>query len=188
MNEKCYAKCVPKPGASLSSSEEGCLSRCSDRYLEACTSLPSPSPPPASPAFPTWHHSHTLSSATDPHGPVLLTLAPRASQSTSSRGATSPASPASASRPAPPPSSCKSFGRQLTPDQKLHHTCQYHPVQISSPHSSACLGGTSLSPLRRSPRFVPSPLFASCCLAATCRHSPPTRSAQFPADGSDDSD
>jgi len=36
MNEKCYAKCVPKPGASLSSSEEGCLSRCSDRYLEAC--------------------------------------------------------------------------------------------------------------------------------------------------------
>ncbi|KAI0926407.1 protein translocase subunit [Taiwanofungus camphoratus] len=34
-NEKCYAKCVPKPGSSLSSSEETCLARCLDRYMEA---------------------------------------------------------------------------------------------------------------------------------------------------------
>lgn len=35
MNEKCFARCVTKPGTSLSSSEEGCLSRCMDRYMEA---------------------------------------------------------------------------------------------------------------------------------------------------------
>ncbi|KAI0346303.1 hypothetical protein BDW22DRAFT_1388364 [Trametopsis cervina] len=34
-NEKCFAKCVTKPGTSLSSSEETCLSRCLERYLEA---------------------------------------------------------------------------------------------------------------------------------------------------------
>ncbi|KAH9972718.1 Tim10/DDP family zinc finger-domain-containing protein [Lactifluus volemus] len=34
-NEKCYAKCVTKPSTSLSSSEETCLSRCFDRYMEA---------------------------------------------------------------------------------------------------------------------------------------------------------
>ncbi|KAF8433370.1 Tim10/DDP family zinc finger-domain-containing protein [Boletus edulis BED1] len=34
-SEKCFAKCVTKPGTSLSSSEETCLSRCMDRYLEA---------------------------------------------------------------------------------------------------------------------------------------------------------
>ncbi|KAF4571386.1 protein translocase subunit [Pleurotus pulmonarius] len=34
-NEKCYLKCVPKPGTSLSSSEQTCLSRCLDRYMEA---------------------------------------------------------------------------------------------------------------------------------------------------------
>ncbi|KAG1821934.1 Tim10/DDP family zinc finger-domain-containing protein [Suillus subaureus] len=33
-NEKCFAKCVTKPGPSLSSSEETCLSRCLERYLE----------------------------------------------------------------------------------------------------------------------------------------------------------
>ncbi|KAI0667801.1 Tim10/DDP family zinc finger-domain-containing protein [Trametes maxima] len=35
VNEKCFAKCVPKPGSSLSSSEEKCLSQCMDRYLDA---------------------------------------------------------------------------------------------------------------------------------------------------------
>ncbi|KAI9567295.1 Tim10/DDP family zinc finger-domain-containing protein [Boletus coccyginus] len=35
-SEKCFAKCVPKPGGSLTSSEETCLTRCMDRYLEAC--------------------------------------------------------------------------------------------------------------------------------------------------------
>ncbi|KAN0093079.1 Tim10/DDP family zinc finger domain containing protein [Tylopilus felleus] len=34
-SEKCYAKCVPKPGTLLTSSEETCLARCMDRYLEA---------------------------------------------------------------------------------------------------------------------------------------------------------
>ncbi|GJE85655.1 mitochondrial import inner membrane translocase subunit TIM10/DDP [Phanerochaete sordida] len=35
VNDKCYLKCVTKPGTSLSASEETCLSRCMDRYLEA---------------------------------------------------------------------------------------------------------------------------------------------------------
>ncbi|KAI0636162.1 Tim10/DDP family zinc finger-domain-containing protein [Trametes polyzona] len=35
VNEKCFVKCVPKPGTSLSSSEERCLSQCMERYLEA---------------------------------------------------------------------------------------------------------------------------------------------------------
>ncbi|KAI0709840.1 Tim10/DDP family zinc finger-domain-containing protein [Earliella scabrosa] len=35
VSDKCYVKCVPKPGTSLSSSEERCLSQCMDRYLEA---------------------------------------------------------------------------------------------------------------------------------------------------------
>ncbi|KAI0688218.1 Tim10/DDP family zinc finger-domain-containing protein [Cytidiella melzeri] len=34
-NEKCFQKCVTKPGSSLSSAEETCLSRCLERYLEA---------------------------------------------------------------------------------------------------------------------------------------------------------
>ncbi|KAF9223561.1 hypothetical protein BS17DRAFT_734511 [Gyrodon lividus] len=34
-NEKCFAKCILKPGTSLSSSEETCLARCMDRYMEA---------------------------------------------------------------------------------------------------------------------------------------------------------
>jgi len=34
-NEKCFAKCVTKPSTSLSGSEETCLSRCLDRYMEA---------------------------------------------------------------------------------------------------------------------------------------------------------
>lgn len=35
--DKCFAKCVLKPGTSLSSSDETCLSRCLDRYMEAFT-------------------------------------------------------------------------------------------------------------------------------------------------------
>ncbi|KAI8824279.1 Tim10/DDP family zinc finger protein, partial [Fimicolochytrium jonesii] len=35
INKKCFAKCVPKPGAKLDSSEQTCLQRCSDRYQEA---------------------------------------------------------------------------------------------------------------------------------------------------------
>ncbi|KAF9000756.1 Tim10/DDP family zinc finger-domain-containing protein [Cyathus striatus] len=32
-NEKCFAKCVTKPGASLSSGEEACLSRCFQQFV-----------------------------------------------------------------------------------------------------------------------------------------------------------
>ncbi|KAI8999329.1 Tim10/DDP family zinc finger protein, partial [Gaertneriomyces semiglobifer] len=35
INTKCFAKCVPKPGQTLDSSEQTCLQRCSDRYQEA---------------------------------------------------------------------------------------------------------------------------------------------------------
>lgn len=35
--EKCFTKCVPKPGTSLTSSDEACLARCLDRYMEAFT-------------------------------------------------------------------------------------------------------------------------------------------------------
>ncbi|CAA7265572.1 unnamed protein product [Cyclocybe aegerita] len=35
--ERCFAKCVTKPGDSLSSSEQTCLSRCLDRYMEVFT-------------------------------------------------------------------------------------------------------------------------------------------------------
>ncbi|EJD06488.1 uncharacterized protein FOMMEDRAFT_75920 [Fomitiporia mediterranea MF3/22] len=35
INEKCFAKCITKPGSSLSGSEETCLSRCMERHMEA---------------------------------------------------------------------------------------------------------------------------------------------------------
>ncbi|KAE9403657.1 hypothetical protein BT96DRAFT_878535 [Gymnopus androsaceus JB14] len=35
MNERCFKACVTKPGDSLSSSEQTCLTRCMDRYMEA---------------------------------------------------------------------------------------------------------------------------------------------------------
>jgi len=34
-SERCFTKCIIKPGDSLSSSEQTCLSRCLDRYMEA---------------------------------------------------------------------------------------------------------------------------------------------------------
>ncbi|KAF8150556.1 Tim10/DDP family zinc finger-domain-containing protein [Crassisporium funariophilum] len=34
-SERCFTKCVTKPGESLSSSEQTCLSRCLDRYMDA---------------------------------------------------------------------------------------------------------------------------------------------------------
>ncbi|PPQ91034.1 hypothetical protein CVT25_013959 [Psilocybe cyanescens] len=34
-SDRCFTKCVTKPGDSLSSSEQTCLSRCLDRYMEA---------------------------------------------------------------------------------------------------------------------------------------------------------
>jgi len=35
VRDKCYEKCVTKPSSSLSSSEQQCLARCCDRYVEA---------------------------------------------------------------------------------------------------------------------------------------------------------
>ncbi|GAA5876870.1 hypothetical protein JCM1840_002686 [Sporobolomyces johnsonii] len=35
MNEKCFARCITKPAATLSPNDEACLMRCTDRFLEA---------------------------------------------------------------------------------------------------------------------------------------------------------
>jgi len=35
INDKCYQKCITKPGDSLSAWEQGCLGNCMDRYMEA---------------------------------------------------------------------------------------------------------------------------------------------------------
>ncbi|KAJ3237450.1 hypothetical protein HDU78_004072 [Chytriomyces hyalinus] len=35
INTKCFAKCVTKPGTSLSGSEESCLAKCSTMYIES---------------------------------------------------------------------------------------------------------------------------------------------------------
>ena len=39
MREKCFAKCVTKPGTSLSSGETTCISRCTDRYVDATRAI-----------------------------------------------------------------------------------------------------------------------------------------------------
>ena len=33
VNEHCFEKCVPKPGASLSSGEGACVTQCMDKYM-----------------------------------------------------------------------------------------------------------------------------------------------------------
>ncbi|CAF1268777.1 unnamed protein product [Adineta ricciae] len=35
LSDKCFKACVPKPGGTLSSSEQKCIGQCSDRYMEA---------------------------------------------------------------------------------------------------------------------------------------------------------
>lgn len=35
MSDKCFLKCVPKPGTSLDNSEQKCVAMCMDRYLDA---------------------------------------------------------------------------------------------------------------------------------------------------------
>ncbi|CAF1193355.1 unnamed protein product [Rotaria magnacalcarata] len=35
LSDKCFKACVQKPGSTLSSSEQKCISQCSDRYMEA---------------------------------------------------------------------------------------------------------------------------------------------------------
>ena len=39
VREKCFAKCVTKPGTSLSSGETTCISRCTDRYVDATRAI-----------------------------------------------------------------------------------------------------------------------------------------------------
>ncbi|KAI5703042.1 mitochondrial import inner membrane translocase subunit Tim13-like [Diaphorina citri] len=35
MTEKCFNKCIPKPGTSLSGSEQKCVAMCMDRYMDS---------------------------------------------------------------------------------------------------------------------------------------------------------
>ncbi|RIA98738.1 mitochondrial import inner membrane translocase subunit tim13 [Glomus cerebriforme] len=35
INEKCFSKCITKPGNKLDSSEQTCVAKCMDRYMEA---------------------------------------------------------------------------------------------------------------------------------------------------------
>ncbi|GAA6011608.1 hypothetical protein JCM10207_002677 [Rhodosporidiobolus poonsookiae] len=35
MNEKCFARCITKPSETLTPNDQACLSRCTDRFLEA---------------------------------------------------------------------------------------------------------------------------------------------------------
>jgi len=35
MNDQCFKKCIPKPGSKLDSSDQACLAKCMDRYMEA---------------------------------------------------------------------------------------------------------------------------------------------------------
>ncbi|OTB08645.1 hypothetical protein M426DRAFT_316653 [Hypoxylon sp. CI-4A] len=35
INDHCFEKCVPKPGSSLSSSEQTCFTQCMEKYMSA---------------------------------------------------------------------------------------------------------------------------------------------------------
>ncbi|KAI2612902.1 Tim10/DDP family zinc finger-domain-containing protein [Hypoxylon fragiforme] len=35
INEHCFEKCVPKPGGSLSNSEQTCFTQCMEKYMSA---------------------------------------------------------------------------------------------------------------------------------------------------------
>ncbi|KAJ4984119.1 Tim10/DDP family zinc finger [Stagonosporopsis vannaccii] len=35
LNEHCFERCIPKPGTSLSSGEEGCFKNCMEKYMSA---------------------------------------------------------------------------------------------------------------------------------------------------------
>ncbi|XP_022773650.1 mitochondrial import inner membrane translocase subunit Tim13-like [Durio zibethinus] len=35
VRDKCFDKCITKPGSSVSGTESSCISRCMDRYFEA---------------------------------------------------------------------------------------------------------------------------------------------------------
>jgi mitochondrial import inner membrane translocase subunit TIM13 len=35
INENCFERCVPKPGSSISSSEQSCVTQCMEKYMAA---------------------------------------------------------------------------------------------------------------------------------------------------------
>ncbi|CAF1024700.1 unnamed protein product [Adineta steineri] len=35
LSDKCFKACIQKPGSTLSSSDQKCISQCSDRYMDA---------------------------------------------------------------------------------------------------------------------------------------------------------
>ncbi|KAI1813910.1 Tim10/DDP family zinc finger-domain-containing protein [Poronia punctata] len=35
INDHCFKRCVPKPGTSLSSAEQGCFTQCMEKYMAA---------------------------------------------------------------------------------------------------------------------------------------------------------
>ncbi|KAL1842904.1 hypothetical protein VTK73DRAFT_2973 [Phialemonium thermophilum] len=35
INENCFEKCIPKPGTSISSSENTCVTKCMEKYMAA---------------------------------------------------------------------------------------------------------------------------------------------------------
>jgi len=35
IGEKCFKKCIPKPGSSLDNSEQKCLAMCMDRFMDS---------------------------------------------------------------------------------------------------------------------------------------------------------
>ncbi|RIB04869.1 Tim10/DDP family zinc finger protein, partial [Gigaspora rosea] len=35
INEKCFSKCITKPGYKLESGEQTCIAKCMDRYMDA---------------------------------------------------------------------------------------------------------------------------------------------------------
>lgn len=39
LNEKCFKMCVSTPGSSLDNSQQKCLAKCTDRYIEAWNSV-----------------------------------------------------------------------------------------------------------------------------------------------------
>ncbi|XP_068176117.1 mitochondrial import inner membrane translocase subunit Tim13 [Antennarius striatus] len=39
MTEKCFKKCIGKPGTSLDSSEQKCIAMCMDRYMDAWNTI-----------------------------------------------------------------------------------------------------------------------------------------------------
>jgi hypothetical protein len=41
VRDKCFQKCITRPGSSMSNSEVQCLANCCDRYIDVCARLAS---------------------------------------------------------------------------------------------------------------------------------------------------